>query len=190
VNTPAHGVFNLLLLGRRAGAPTQLALLAGALVCDIPMFAFYFVEKVVRNVPEQTIWTESYYGTGWQAVFDTFNSLPLIAAGSLVSWWVGAKKAVLFFASMALHVACDLPLHVEDSHRHFFPLSDWRFQSPVSYWDPSHYGNYFAPMEALMVLIGVVLLFRSSGHGTGRWLAAGLGSAYALYLAYVFIVWV
>jgi len=34
--------------------------LIGAILPDCPMFAFYFIEKVVRDIPEKVIWTESY----------------------------------------------------------------------------------------------------------------------------------
>jgi len=37
---------------------------------------------------------------------------------------------------MALHALFDFPLHHDDGHRHFWPFSEFRFDSPVSYWDP------------------------------------------------------
>ena len=52
---------------------------------------------------------------------------------------------------MLLHSAFDLPLHHDDAHRHFFPLSDVRFASPLSYWDPAHYGNPMALLELGLV---------------------------------------
>ena len=56
---------------------------------------------------------------------------------------------------MALHVPEDLFLHHDDGHRHFYPLSQWRYSSPVSYWDPNHYGKIVAPLEALAVVLEI-----------------------------------
>ena len=40
---------------------------------------------------------------------------------------------------------------MDDAHRHFYPLSDYRFISLVSYWDPRHYGTVAMPAELLTV---------------------------------------
>lgn len=83
-------------------------------------------------------------------------------------------------ASMLLHVAVDLPLHGEDAHRHFYPLSDWRFVSPVSYWDPARYGRIVAPFELLLVAILSALIYRRVRTPAGR---VALILANLLYLA-------
>ena len=61
-----------------------------------------------------------------------------------------------------LHLGFDFLLHNDDGRAHFWPLSNWVFQSPVSYWDPDHYGNIAGSIEvALSVLCcGVLDLFR------------------------------
>ena len=41
--------------------------------------------------------------------------------------------------------------HRDDSHRHPYPLSDWRFISPLSYWDPVHHGQWLGLAEASLV---------------------------------------
>ena len=63
--------------------------------------------------------------------FDCFNSLPFIGMGFLVALRVKSRAGQLVCLSMLLHVFGDLPLHHDDGHRHFFPFSDWRFESPV-----------------------------------------------------------
>ena len=95
----------------------------------------------------------------------------------------------LLFASMLLHVAGDLPFHHDDGHRHFFPFSDWRFESPISYWDRDHYGGVFAWVEAAAVFAGcLVLVWRGSPMPT-RILAGIVGSLYLAFGAYAAAVW-
>jgi len=84
--------------------------------------------------------------------------------------------------------AHDLPLHREDAHRHFFPFSDWRFTSPVSYWDPDHYGGYAAIGEVVLVLAVSFFLFRAY-RGRGRWIVLGVAGVYALFIGFAVLIW-
>jgi hypothetical protein len=65
----------------------------------------------------------------------------------------------VFFLAMAMHVALDLSLHNADAHRHFLPLSHWQFESPVSYWDPAHYGVFGAGLEVVCIRAASVVLW-------------------------------
>lgn len=188
MNTPAHAITNLLVLGRAGRPETVWPIAAGSLVPDAPMFLFYAAEKA-RGMGEGEIWNERYFDAGWQAFFDLFNSLPLIALGALVAWRLGAHRWLAFCASMALHCLCDLPLHREDAHRHFFPLSDWKFESAVSYWDPAAGGAVITLLEIALVLIGSVVLWRRGQIESHRWFVALIGAAYAAYFGYVALVW-
>ena len=189
VNTPAHVAVNMLVLTGRAPPRAQLVVLIGAVLPDAPMFWFYFYQKVLRGRAESFIWDHAYFQAGWQNFFDAFNSIPLFAVGLLASWMLRARLWMLLFASLLLHVALDLPLHNDDAHRHFFPLSDWRFTSPVSYWDPRHYGNWFGVIEAVSVLICCALLYQWSRYPASRVLVALIGAVYLAYFGYAFAVW-
>lgn len=190
MNTPAHATLNLLLLGRKNRPETAVPIVLGAVLPDVPMMVFYAYEKLIQNTPEQVIWSERYHQPGWQALFDVFNSLPLIMLGMLLAYKLGASRWTWFFASMALHVFGDLPLHHgPDAHRHFFPLSCWRFYSPVSYWHPDHYGGIVSAIEAALVFIGSVFLMRRYESRRLRVLVASIAVFYALYWGYVIVVW-
>lgn len=78
-----------------------------------------------------------------------------------------------------LHLASDLPVHVDDAHAHFWPLSEWRFRSTVSYWNPTHNGNWFALFE---IAIGVVLSFVLWRRFHAVWVRALLVLAVIAYL--------
>jgi hypothetical protein len=134
--------------------------MAGAIAPDLPMLGFYVYQRLVASAPDRLIWSQIYFEPVWQAFFDAFNSFPLIALMALVAWYAGSRAGLAFCASMALHCLFDLPLHREDAHGHFFPLSSWRFMSPVSYWDVRHYGAYAATAEVLLTVAGCVSLLR------------------------------
>ena len=118
-----------------------------------------------------------------------FNSAPLIGLGLAVALVAKARLWLLFFASMGLHILSDFPLHHDDAHRHFFPVSDWRFQSPLSYWDPRFHGVLIFSLEALVVALGCVVIFKCSGARSSRVLLGLLGGTYMAYFAYAWLVW-
>lgn len=161
MNTPTHVMVNALALGRGRWRAHWLAITAGAVAPDLSMVLLYAYERVVRGTPERVIWSTRYFDPDWQLVVDLFNSLPLIGVGALVAWRLRSTAWLVFWASMALHCVTDLLVHREDAHAHFFPVSSWRFISPVSYWDPRHYGWLVGPLEVLLIVLGAVVLFRS-----------------------------
>jgi len=71
-----------------------------------------------------------------------------------------AIPLLLFAAAALLHCLSDLPLHAGDGHPHFWPFTLWIYSSPVSYWDPEHFGLYWLVIEFLIVLWCVIVLFR------------------------------
>ena len=93
MNTPGHAVVNLLILGKRDRRSLFAPVAFGAILPDLPLFVFYAYEKGWLKTPERVIWAESYNDLGWQAFFDIFNSLPLLAA------WRALPKPL----SMMLH---------------------------------------------------------------------------------------
>ncbi len=88
---------------------------------------------------------------------------------------------------MLLHIFGDLPLHHDDAHRHFFPLLDWRFLSPVSYWDPAHHGQWASLVEFIAVLAAALIMYRWRPL-LRPWVSA-IFALYLLYWGYVYLVW-
>lgn len=194
MNTPAHLVANLLALSRRDRPREVLPLTLGALLPDAPMFLFYAWERLVLQVPEMTLWRERYFDPGWQTFFDVFNSIPLIALGTLAARlagarWDGARWWMALFVSMGVHAVIDLPLHREDAHRHFWPLTDWRYVSPVSYWHPEYYGWWVSLAEIGLVLVGAAVLWRRHPERWIRALATSIAGLYLLFVGFAVLVW-
>jgi len=152
VNTLSHYIFNLVVLGNSIAPNQTLAIALGAILPDVPIFIFYGVSKFVYQLPEKEIWGQAYYDPLWQTLVALFHSFPLALIGLLACLYWQWHAGAIFFASFFLHSLLDFPVHHDDAHRHFFPLSDYRFISPISYWDPAHYGTIVALGEVLMML--------------------------------------
>lgn len=59
-----------------------------------------------------------------------------------------------FLLGWGLHIAFDTLTHVSDGYALFFPLFDYRFPAPVSYWERAfHAGEYFWISHALMAVL-------------------------------------
>ncbi|WP_353258691.1 hypothetical protein [Prochlorothrix hollandica] len=181
MNTPAHVSLSLLCLGRCDRANTLTPLVIGSLLPDAPMFLFYGIEKV-RGIPEEIIWGESYFADRWQNFFDIFNSFPLMLLGLALTTWGVSRWGQLLFGSMIIHGLGDLPLHNDDGHRHFFPFSNWRFASPVSYWDPDHHGLIVTALEMALMLGSWIFLWRAYDSRRGK---ITISVVSVLYFAYM-----
>ena len=183
--TQTHVLIGLSLYGRPAEPARNLMAIAGGIVPDAAIFVLYAIEKS-RGTRESVIWSDVYYSPFWQDVVAWGNSIPLwlmlLAIGFLVRFKSKAVASLLivFAGSCLAHMACDFPLHVEDAHRHFFPLSSWRFRSAVSYYNPNHYGVQAASCEALL---GVGLSIWMWMRFKNIWARAGIVLLLISYLA-------
>jgi hypothetical protein len=149
MHTPGHALLNLATLGSIVGH--EGAVLLGALIPDLPILVLYTYERL-RGTPEETIWSVCYQRPLWLGIVHGAHSIPLAAIAVAVSWLAGMPGLAAFFASVLLHAMADLPVHAIDAHRHFLPFSQYRFVSPLSYWDPRFHGKQVALVEALLVL--------------------------------------
>ena len=72
------------------------------------------------------------------------------------------RKAVLsFLLGWAGHVAADVLTHGTDARPLLWPLSEWRFESPVSYRERERYGRLFTLAEHAVLLLVVARMFHS-----------------------------
>jgi len=189
MNTPTHITLNLAILGKKENAGDIWAITSGALLPDVPIIGFYLFHKVFLGTAEFVIWSRAYFAAGWQIFFDIFSSFPLFVLGILLAIRFKFQKTALFLASMGIHGLSDFLLHNDDAHRHFFPLSDWRFHSPISYWDPAHFGQFIAPLEAIGVLITCFLVWQRFASKFVRKLISVIGLIYTVYWGYAVWMW-
>jgi hypothetical protein len=205
VNTPTHALLSVALLARGA-APGGRAgpALVGAVLPDVPIFVLFAVATFVWRQPQAVIWADTYFRPGWQHAVDAVHSLPLLGAAfaaTFVAWGparrtpAGAADAGaapgtvrrwvrVAAASALLHAGADLLVHAEDAHRHLWPLSGWRFASPVSYWDPRHHGRVFVVAECAAALALLPSAWRRVPAGA-RYARAARGALGVVAAAYV-----
>lgn len=93
-----------------------------------------------------------------------FNSIPIFAVLLLIGLWQRHRRwgvlLCVFALAALLHIALDAPVHGHDAYRHLWPISDWRFYSPVSYWEVDLHARWMSLMEAILVIGSAVILWR------------------------------
>jgi hypothetical protein len=176
--TQTHLLLNACLLTRKGMRRRNVAVVAGALFPDTDVALMFIVERV-RNTPGCEIFHFRYLEEPWTSVQMVVNSFPLYlsiaAIGMLLvrmgtgsdqdqrahwnadrmSWAADLGMLMAVFSTSALiHISIDFLLHHEDARNQFWPLANWVFRSPVSYWDPKNFGHRFVKFE---ILLGVML---------------------------------
>ena len=169
VNTPTHALINWSVAKALPveSFPTS-AVLLGSIAPDIPL-CFLSLGGTLwfrwvagwewPRIGRHMYGTLFYQDPGWISLHNTLHSpLVLVVAigvlyltrGShnlLDSWWLW------FYASCLLHTLVDIPVHHDDGPLVFWPLNwKYRFMSPISYWDPRHFGRETMIFEAILFL--------------------------------------
>ena len=163
MHTPTHLLIGAAVLARPQRPWSGAAALAGAFLPDLPMFVMYGWARFVAGLGDRDIWPEPdglYWQPLWQTWTNAGHSLPLFIAVLAVAMLVKLDWLKIFALSGLLHIAFDFPVHREDGHAHLWPFSNWKFVSPVSYWDVDHYGAYVGPIELAIVIGTIVVLWR------------------------------
>lgn len=161
MNTPSHILIGAAFFGRPSNPYVTLGALAGGLAPDIPMFVMVLWSTQVLGLPDQEVFGRLYFSAGWQAVFSIDHGFFVWSAMFAVAIWGGLAVLRAFAGAALLHAVADFLTHHDDARRQFWPLTEWVFRSPVSYWDPRHYGPAFAVLEfSVVILLSVFLCWR------------------------------
>ena len=187
--TTTHAILNTALLGRQGHPERNWPLVLGSILPDVPMF-LYAGTMALGRIHWYKLGKAGLGEYQYRALWvDWAHSIPLALAGILLCLLFQKRTWVYFFAGMALHDLEDLPVHAEYAHRHFLPFSDWRFFSPISYSDPHHYGTIIAPLEWLMVLVCIAILWRRGLKPPVQLFLIFLGIFQGLWLLYYYGGW-
>jgi len=164
VISSTHTLLALALFTRKGEKGRNWSTFTGSVIPDAFIYVCATWLIFVKKVPQQTLWNEIYFDTPMQTTASIFNSVPLYLA--LLGIGLAFRKSVwgmcaLFFALAALsHIALDFPVHNHDAYAHFWPLSDWKFFSPISYYETHLYGNWVGMVDAFIAIGAIYVLWR------------------------------
>jgi LexA-binding, inner membrane-associated putative hydrolase len=194
MNTQSHALMGAVLFGRGLSRRAWAGV-AGGLAPDVAMIAIVAGLKI-SGIADRVIFGELYWQSWWQITNGIAHSF-LLWGGLLIlalmlrpkeqSFWQSQDRWTLvsiFASSALLHSVVDFLCHREDAHMSFWPLTNWKFVSPVSYYDSNHFGSEFGMFEAGLGLAMGVILFRQFKHWAVRGLLALSMAAYIAVPAY------
>jgi hypothetical protein len=174
MNTQSHAILNLFLLRKtleKKPIPVNhlnSIIVSGSILPDIPIFFFTFWYRWMVPTPHRIIWKTLYFREDWQMLFNLFHSFPIFLILIGLAYYFSKPRLWIFFMASLLHFSEDFFVHQEDGHAHFFPLSSYKFISPISYWDPGSFGQYFYIFESLLLLVVSFPVFRYIKTGWGK----------------------
>ncbi|MEM6759398.1 MAG: cobalamin biosynthesis protein CobQ [Pseudomonadota bacterium] len=159
MNTPAHLLIGAACFGRPAETKVLGAAFLGALLPDLSLYVLAGTSLFVLGLSPQRVFNELYFSDLWQTIFAVDNSFIVWGLLLALAVWRQSRWAVALTGAALLHLALDFPLHHDDGRPHFWPMSSWVFESPVSYWDVNHGASWAAPVEAVLAVAAAVMLW-------------------------------
>lgn len=176
METYSHAFFTWALAkhGVAAGRAAGIAGLAGAAFPDLPSFAataYYVGPAYLRDGWSSmdseemldAIYFTGPFGTTGSILHSAVPPVALLLAYWLLKLgrWDRLRILLWFLLGWLGHTVADFLTHVDDVRPLFWPISDWTWASPVSYYNSAYYGDeFFMVSHGLMFLIIVVLLIR------------------------------
>jgi membrane-bound metal-dependent hydrolase YbcI (DUF457 family) len=176
METYSHSFFTWVLAkhGVEAGRAAGVAGAVGAAFPDLPSFA-----GTAYYVGVSFLW-KGWDSMGSEEILDAiYFSGPFGATGSALHSAVPPILLLILYAVLRLrrrdtrmillwfllgwlgHTVADFLTHVDDTRALFWPISDWEWSSPVSYYNSLYYGReFFAISHGLMLLIVLWLLVK------------------------------
>jgi hypothetical protein len=151
LNTPAHLIFGAVACGDPQKRAITAAAIFGALVPDLSLYLLAGWELQVKGTAPEVVFGQMYFSDAWQSVFRIDNSFVLWGIALVIGVMAKSRIAIALCGAALLHLAFDFPLHNDDARAHFWPVTNWTFHSPVSYWDPAHHGRIVGFIEIAMV---------------------------------------
>ena len=160
MNTPAHLIVAATVFAKPNNPKVTWAALIGGFLPDFSLYALAAWSMFIQGNSAKHVFDKQYFTPEWQQIFAIDNSFfvwaIIIATGIfLKKHWLWALGGAGF-----LHLCLDFPLHHDDARQHFWPLTEWVFNSPLSYWDHNHYGQFIGALEIGMCMVCLVFLWR------------------------------
>lgn len=173
-------ILGMAAFGRPGQPRVTLAAVAGGFAPDLSLFVMVGASIYLRGIEPGVVFGQLFYSEAWQRLFAIDNSSILWGVLMAAALWWRRAALTAFAGSALLHLAFDFMLHNGDARQHFWPLSNWVFNSPLSYWDRNYYGNIVGPLELGVALLLCVLMLLRFRTWAMRGLIVALGGAEVL----------
>jgi len=176
VETYSHAFFTWALAkhGVKAGRAAGIAGAVGASFPDLPSFAataYYIGPAYLRDgwasMDSEELLDAIYFtgpfGTTGSILHSAVPPVALLLLYRLLELGRRDRRRILlwFLLGWFGHTLADFLTHVDDMRPLFWPVTDWTWSSPVSYYNSAYYGReFFAVSHALIFLIMAALLVR------------------------------
>jgi membrane-bound metal-dependent hydrolase YbcI (DUF457 family) len=135
----------------------------GGLFPDISMFIMVVASRF-PGVGPVNLWVKPdgwYWNEPWRSFDTSINSIPfmvVVLLAAVLLWRRGGAARgfglglAMFSTSALLHMGVDFFTHASDARANFWPLSNWIFTSPVSYYEDAYYGAIMRPLDVVLGL--------------------------------------
>lgn len=175
VRTYSHGILSLAaarLVAPRGGGPSALPALGGGALPDLPMAAGLAWAagrrlRFGREVLEGEVCSRRRFAAPDAALHSALPvavTLAVVAAAPKGRW----KPGVLAFGlGWAGHVVSDALTHGSDARPILWPISPWRFRSPISYRERERHARLVGSVEHAADLAALAWLLLAR-RGPGR----------------------
>ncbi len=164
MNSPTHSLIALAVLSRKGQTRRNWAVFIGSLIPDAFIYLCWVWLTFIDKQTQSKIWDEIYFDAPMQLTASIFNSVPIYLMLTITGWIYRARlwgQVLMFFALAALiHIAFDFPVHNHDAYAHFWPFSDWKFFSPLSYYEADHHAVWVSLFETFIAFICIIVLSR------------------------------
>lgn len=160
--------------GKWARDAPRWALGLGSIAPDIPLYflsfgGIYYFKYVLEWSDDKTfphLFHQLYYHDPiWISLHNFLHSpvmiiiLATIALLARPRFPKSSRWSLFFLSACMLHSIVDILTHNDDGPVLFYPLNwSYRFSSPVSYWDPDHFGRPFMVFEGILNVVLISLL--------------------------------
>jgi len=149
------------------------AIILGSIAPDIPLYALTILGIIYFRFlgfsfseAFRHIFDDLYFNNIFWISSHNFLHAPIILLTGIFVFYKLRKKyprlsiwLIWFLSASLLHSFIDILTHYNDGPLIFFPFNfTFRFLSPISYWDPLHYGKQFFRFELSLDLFLLVYL--------------------------------
>lgn len=171
MRTYSHAILTYAAIRSSKGGASRKASLAaalGAIFPDAPAILGAAWLWTKRKTFSRKDFDEQVCGRSYFREPDAALHSALVAASAMALENALRGKNSAFVLGWAGHVLTDFLTHGKDARPILWPLSDWKFESPVSYRENERHGTLFTIVEhAAMLATAILLLTETAKKANG-----------------------